>query len=377
MASRKTRFARRIVFMLAFIAVIYGGVIGLNRFMGAKFLQAMAAMPRPMVSVSVAKAQVQTWPQELQAVATLTAEQGTTLTTESSGTVTGLHFDSGQAVKRGQLLVQLNDNVVRAQLAVDQAKLVNAKQEIDRQRKLFKRQATSEAALQAAEAAYHEAEAMVQVDQAKLDNLQIRAPFDGHLGIREVSLGQYISPGTRIVDIQQWNPLRIDFNLPQRDLARLAIGDDVSLQVDGLDGRVFDGKVTALDAAVGSATRTISVQAKVDNAQNLLRPGMFGQVTVRLAKSDTIVAIPATAIAYNTYGKYVYVIENTGKGAVAEQRIVQTGAARGNEVAITHGIRPGETVVVAGQVSLYPHARVKIVPAPKSLSAPDNAKTGG
>jgi membrane fusion protein, multidrug efflux system len=373
MASRKTRLAFRIFFMLVFVAVIYGGVIGLNRFMGAKFLAAMASAPPPAVTVSVSEAKQHTWVNELQAVATLKAKQGTTLTSESSGAITGLHFKSGTTVKKGQLLVQINDNVARAQLAADQAKLLNAKQEIDRQRKLFARQATSQASLQSAEAAYREAQAAVQADHATLANLQVRAPFSGHLGLRDVSLGQYVSPGTGIVDIQQWNPLRVTFNLPQRDLSKLAIGDAVKLSVDGLTGKNFDGHITAFGSAIDGSTRTIAVQAEVKNAKNELRPGMFGQATIRLAANTNVVAVPATAITYNTYGEYIYVIEDKGKGPVAEQRIVQTGIARNGMIAITRGVKPGEKVVIAGQVNLYPGARVNISPAPKGISSPDTA----
>jgi membrane fusion protein, multidrug efflux system len=373
MASRKTRLARRIIFMLVFVAVIYGSVIGFNRFMGAKILEAMASAPPPAVTVSVAQATQQTWSNELQAVATLRAKQGTTLTSESSGTITGLHFKSGEMVKKGQLLVQMNDNVARAQLAADQAKLLNAKQQIERQRKLFARQATSQASLQSAEAAYREAQAAIQSDHARLSNLQVRAPFAGHLGIRDVSLGQYISPGTGIVDIQQWNPLRVSFNVPQRDLAKLAIGNAVDLSVDGLSGKSFSGRITAFGSAVDNSTRTIAIQAEVKNDKNELRPGMFGQATIRLAANTSVIAVPSTAITYNTYGEYVYVIKDSSKGKVAEQRIVQTGSARNGETAITRGVKADETVVIAGQVNLYPGARVKIVAAPKGISSPDTA----
>lgn len=373
MASRKTRLARRIIFMLVFVAVIYGSVIGFNRFMGAKILEAMASAPPPAVTVSVAQAKQQTWSNELQAVASLRSQQGTTLTSESSGTIIGLHFKSGETVKKGQLLVQINDNVARAQLAADQAKLLNAKQEIERQRKLFARQATSQASLQSAEAAYREAQAAVQADHAALSNLQVRAPFTGHLGIRDVSLGQYISPGTGIVDIQQWNPLRVSFNVPQRDLAKLAIGNAVDLSVDGLSGKSFTGRITAFGSAVDSSTRTIAIQAEVKNDKEELRPGMFGQATIRLSANTRVIAVPSTAITYNTYGEYVYVIKDSGKGKVAEQRIVQTGSARNGETAITRGVKADETVVIAGQVNLYPGARVKIVAAPKGISSPDTA----
>lgn len=373
MASRKTRLARRIIFMLVFVAVIYGGVIGFNRFMGAKILEAMASAPPPTVTVSVAQAKQQTWSNELQAVATLKAKQGTTLTSESSGAITGLHFKSGETVKKGQLLVQINDNVARAQLAADQAKLLNAKQQIERQRKLFAHQATSQASLQSAEAAYREAQAAVQSDHAALSNLQVRAPFAGHLGIRDVSLGQYISPGTGIVDIQQWNPLRVSFNVPQRDLAKIAIGDALDLSVDGLSGRGFTGHITAFGSAVDSSTRTIAIQAEVKNDKGELRPGMFGQATIRLAANTSVIAVPSTAITYNTYGEYVYVIKDGSKGKIAEQRIVKTGIAHNGETAITSGVKAGESIVIAGQVNLYPGARVKVVAAPKGISSPDTA----
>lgn len=376
MASRKKRLALRIVIMFAFIAVVYGGVIGLNRYMGAKILAAIAAMPPPKVSVSVAKATAQTWANELQATADLQAEQGTMLTAESSGTVTGLYFKSGETVKKGQLLVQLNDNVARAKLAFDQAKLLNAKQEVERQRKLYKRKVSSLADLQSAEANYREAQANVQAARATLANLQVRAPFDGHLGIRKVSLGQYVSPGTNVVDIQQWNPLRVAFNLPQRDLDKITRGDTIALNVDGLGTRRFAGKITALDSSVASDTRTLAIQAKVDNPKDILRPGMFGQVTIKLAQSQRVIAVPSIAIVYNTYGQYVYVLKDEKGVQVAEQRVVKTGTTHNGLTAITRGVKAGETVVIAGQVNLYPGAHVKVVPAPKGLTATGNATTG-
>ncbi|APZ43202.1 efflux RND transporter periplasmic adaptor subunit [Acidihalobacter ferrooxydans] len=362
--------------MLIFVIIVYGGVIGFNRFITGKFLSAMASMPPPAVGVSVAKAKAQTWAEKLQATASLSAEQGTMLTSQSSGTVTALHFESGQTVRKGTLLVQLNDNVARTQLASAQAKLLNAKQQMQRQRKLYAHQATSESNLQAAEASYREAQAAVQSAQATLANLQVRAPFNGHLGIRQVSLGQYVQPGTDIVDIQQWNPLRVDFSLPQGDLSRVAVGNTVELSVSGLPHAHFAGKVTALGSSVNNSTRTVSVQAKIDNSKDQLRPGMFGQVTLRLAQQRKVIAVPTIAITYSTYGSYVYVVKHTDKGRIAKQVIVKTGPTQGNYVDVTHGLKPGETVVIAGQVSLYPGAHVKIVPAPKGLLDTATATAG-
>lgn len=368
MASRKTRLIRRIVLMLLFVGIVYGGAIGFNRFVGSMIRKAMASAPPPTVSVSIAKAETHTWHEQLHAVASLKAVQGTTLTTQTAGTVIGLHFHSGEDVKAGTLLVQLNDNVARAQLAADKAKLLNARQQLQRQRKLYARQATSQSQLQSAEAAFGEAQAAVQADEAALTNLQVRAPFTGHLGIRQVSLGQYVSPGTSVVDIHQWKPLLVEFQIPQRDQARIAVGDDVHLTVTGIEGHDFQGKITSLGSSLNNGTRSLGVQATVPNADSLLRPGMFGEVTVQLAAQNKVVAVPQTAISYSTYGEYVYVIKHSKNGTVAEQRVVQTGSRRNELVAVSEGLKAGEEVVTAGQVNLYSGAHVKIKPPSKALS---------
>lgn len=377
MASSKARLARRLVFMILFIAVVYGGVIGLNRFKGAKKHEAMAAAPAPVMNVVATEAVEATWAEELQAVASLKAVQGTTLTAQSAGTVTAIHFHSGDEVKAGTLLVQLNDNVARAQLAVDQAKLLNARQELARQRRLFTDHTTSESALQSAEAAFNEATAAVGVDQAVIANLQVRSPFDGHLGIRQVSVGQYVSPGAGVVDIQQWDPLLVDFQIPQRDLARIAVGDRIALSVTSVPDRRFDGSVTALGSSFDTATRNLAVQASVPNDDGALRPGMFGEVTISLAASHQVIAVPETAINYNTYGEYIYVVLQKGNDLVAEQRIVQTGVRHGHMVAVTSGIKSGEKVVSEGQVNLYPGAHLKLVPPSKAQDAAAAARPEG
>lgn len=367
MASPKVRYFRRMFFMLLFVLIIYGGVIGFTTVMKGKFLAVLAHMPPPTVTVSVIKAKSETWSARLQATATLEAEQGTMLTAQAPGTITGLYFKSGERVKKGTLLVQINDNVARAKLAADKASLTNARQNLERQRRLYARQATSLAALQGAEATYREAQAAVQADQATLSNLQIRAPFDGHLGLRKANLGEYVAPGSPIVDIQQWNPLRVQFQLPQGDLGRVRRGDRVTLRIDGMNGQQFSGRVTAIGAAINDSTRTFSVEAKIDNSAARLRPGMFGLVSLQLKQKRHVIAIPKIAITYNTYGDFIYIVETTPKGRIAKQINVKTGVEKGNWVAIEQGLKAGQTVVIAGQVKLYPGAHVKIVPAPKGL----------
>jgi membrane fusion protein, multidrug efflux system len=374
MHSPKPHKARRLVIVGLFCLLVYGGVIGVNRYFTGMALAAMASMPEPTASVSVAEVQSQAWPEQIYAVGTLEARQGAQLTAQTSGIITDVLFESGQTAKQGQLLVQLNDNRAKAQLAKDQAALENARYQMARQKKLIASKNTSQEAEQAAEATMREAQASVQADQAQLENLQIRAPFDGHLGLRSVSPGQYVTAGTGVVDIQQWNPLRLVFDIPQRELPRIAVGDAVSLSVNGYPDKRFQGKVSALGAALQDSTRSVRVEALIDNPNDLLRPGMFGQVQVRLANTLQVLAIPRTAITYNTYGEYVYLVEKGKDGDTVQQRLVKVGMQRGDLVQVTDGVKEGEQVVTSGQVKLYPGAHVKIVadPALSSTTATES-----
>ncbi len=370
MSSRKSRLVRRLLVVLSLVIIVYGGVIGFSRYMGGKFLEAMANMPRPPVSVSVAKAKVMTWPQTLSAVASLKSIQGASLSPQSTGTVTGLFFDSGDVVRKGQLLLQLNDNVARAQLASAQARLINTQQTRDRQQDLIKRHAVSQASLDKAVADFREAKAAVQQAQAVLTDLQLRAPFDGHLGIREVALGQYVAPGTIVTSIEQWNPLRLIFSLPQREITRIKIGNPVHLQVKGLSKKGFNGKVSAIDASVDARTRDIRIEARIDNPDELLRSGMYGVAEIILKQGEQVLTVPQTAITFKSYGAYLYVVEQQQGADVALARSIQTGRQHQGYVAITQGLKPGERVVIAGQVKLHNGAKVQIIPAPEALLHP-------
>jgi membrane fusion protein (multidrug efflux system) len=360
-----------VIYVVLFCLLVYGGVIGVNRYFGSKALAAMASAPPPAASVATTQARTEHWPEQIDAVATLEAFQGAQLTAQTSGIVTQVLFKSGETAKQRQLLVQLNDNTAKAQLAKDQAALTNASIQLRRQRTLLAKKATSQENEQSANASFLEAQAAVQADQAQLDNLQIRAPFDGHLGLRSVSPGEYVAAGSGVVDIQQWNPLRVVFNVPQQDLPRLALGDPLQLSVSGYPGRSFNGTLSAIGAAVDTSTGSVRVEAHIDNPDRLLRPGMFGQVHVHLANSRQVVAVPRTAIAYNTYGEYVYVVEKDKQGDVAQHRLVHVGVEHGDLVQIEDGIKPGEQVVVSGQVKLYPNAPIEVVRDPALASAVD------
>lgn len=354
--------ARRLAILAAFLVVLFGGIFGWRAIVAAKVKQAMAQAGNPQVTVSAARVRRIDWPAELQATATLQAVQGAMLTPQLAGMVTAIHFHSGSRVEKGQLLVQLNDANQHAQLQHDESALKLAKTELAQQRSLYRKHNVSQLSLQQAETTYTQARAAVSSDHATIAKLQVRAPFTGHLGLRQVSLGQYVDTTTPVVDLQQWDPIYAEFQIPQQQLARLSRGQSVSLRIAGISGHEFKGKVSAIGAQVTSSTRNVKVQATLDNPHSVLRPGMYGEATVKTGEARRVLAVPDSAITYNTYGSYVYVVEHGKQGMVAKERNVRTGESRDGLTVVTRGLEAGEQVVTSGQVKLHPGAAVSIAP---------------
>ena len=368
---------RRLIILAVFLVVLFGGIFGWHAIVSGKIEQAMAKAGQQRTTVSAEPVKKTLWPAELQATATLKAIQGALLTPQLAGMVTSIHFHSGSKIEKGQLLVQLNDANQRAQLVHDESALKLAKTELAQQRSLYRRHNVSQLSLQQAQTAYTQARAAVSADRATIAKLQVRAPFTGHLGLRQVSLGQYVSTTTPVVDIQQWNPIYAVFQVPQQQLPRLATGEQVLLSVAGIEGKTFKGKVSAIGAQVESGTRNVQVQATLDNPGFVLRPGMYGQVAVKTGKAQKILAVPDSAITYNTYGSYVYVIKKGKNGLIAQERNVQTGESRNGLTIVSRGLKEGERVVTAGQVKLHPGAAVTLAPSGNSAAKPmATAKTG-
>ncbi len=363
---------RRLAILAVFLVILFGAIFGWRAIVAAKTEQALAAAPPQRIGVSAATAQRISWSSQLQATASLKAVQGVMLTPQLAGMVTGIHFHSGDAVEKGQLLVQLNDATQRAQLANDEAALQLVKIKLAQQRTLYKRHNTSQLNFQNAQTDYSQAQAALSSDRATIAKLQIRAPFAGHLGLRRVSLGQYVDTTMPVVDLQQWNPIYAEFQIPQQDLSKLKNGQKVALSVAGLAGRDFAGTLTAIGAQVQPGTRNVEVQATFDNPDGVLRPGMYGEITVETSQSRQVLTVPEAAITYNTYGSYVYVIEQGAQGLSAQQRIVQTGESRGGKTVVMGGLKAGERVVSAGQVKLHPGALVTIVASATSAAAPES-----
>jgi membrane fusion protein, multidrug efflux system len=324
----------------------------------------IAAAPQPVSSVAAGEAREEQWQPRAPAIGTFRAVQGVDVAPQVGGVIVEIGFESGQNVKQGGALVQIDDTVEQADLKSNQAALKNAELALERQRALVGSAATTKANLDAALTARDQASAQVDRTRALIAQKRIVAPFSGRLGLRRVDVGQYVSPGTVLVTLQNLDPMFIDFPMPEQRLGQLKAGQVIEVEVDAYPGEVFTGKIGSIDARVSAETRNIIVRGEIENRQDKLRPGMFGNVSVLMGGARNVVAVPRTAVSFSLYGDSVYVVapdEKAGGDALrADRRFVRTGETRGDKIAIVEGLKPGERVVTEGQIRLQPGARVKI-----------------
>jgi membrane fusion protein (multidrug efflux system) len=307
------------------------------------------------------------------AIGTLRAVQGVDVAAEVGGIVRAINFDSGQFVPEGTVLVQLDDTVEQADLRSGLAQLKRSELELERQRELLRRSHTAQTNFDAALASRDTAAATVDRVRAVIAQKAIRSAFAGRLGIRNVDLGQYVSPGTAMVTLQRLTPIYVDFPVPEQSLTMITVGQHVEVYVDAEPGKLFEGKIESVDAKVNQATRNVLVRARVENLEARLLPGMFANVNVVAGEPQQVVTVPRTAIAYSLYGNSVYVVveepaaagaaktdEPGGRRLVVDRRFVRTGEEREDRVAVLEGVKVGEAVVVAGQLKLQPKAHVNV-----------------
>ena len=314
----------------------------------------------PPVTIAVAQAAVQTWAQHLEAVGTIRSARGIDLSTETSGEIAELHFDSGDRVKAGDLLLVLDDEVERANRKNEIASVDLAKILFDRDSRLIKQQSIPQSQYDRSRADLEMARARLAETEARLRNKRIYAPFDGQLGIRQVEVGDYVTPGTFIVTLQDRSELEIDFTLPGRNAPLLKTGQHAELSVAAYPGRTFNAELVAVDARIDPATRNLLLRAKILDAADLL-PGMFANLRLDVSNSSELVTVPETAVSYALQGNIVYVVIPQEEGEpIAVSRVVRVGRAEGDKVAILDGVEDGETVVTAGQNKLYRGVRVLI-----------------
>jgi len=302
---------------------------------------------------------VQEWQPQIAAVGSLRAVRGVDVTTEIAGMVRSLHFRSGDEVKAGQLLVQLNADADAAQLRSLQAAADLAASVLERDRAQLAAQAISQAQVDADVADLASKRALVAQQQATLEKKSIRAPFAGKIGITTVNPGQYLNPGDKIVTLQALDPVYADFSLPQRQAVDIAVGQVVSVASDAHPEDRFAGRVNAIDPRIDTATRNLMIEAAVPNPRRALVPGMFVDVRIDTGEKKRYLTVPQTAITFNPYGATVFLAQDSGKKDAqgnpvleARQVFVKPGPTRGDQVAILDGLEPGATVITSGQLKL-------------------------
>lgn len=320
----------------------------------------MLAMGRqePPETVTAFQVREETWESVLTAVGSVVAIQGTTIAAELSGKVIEIAFEPGSIVQQGALLVQQDISAETAQLRAAEASAELARLTLERSKRLFAEGTIAQSDFDSAQAQYKQARAQVDNLRAAVAKKTIRAPFAGQVGIRQISIGQMLSPGDAIVSLQSLDPLHVNFFLPQQQLSRIRTGLPVRIKVDASPEHMIEGSITAINPEIDASTRTGAVQATVRNPDLLFRPGMFVSVTVILPEQETVIAVPATAVLSAPYSDSVFVVEErqapqTGvAGKVARQQFVRLGKRRGDFVAVTAGLHPGQTVVSTGVFKL-------------------------
>ncbi|MEZ2293691.1 efflux RND transporter periplasmic adaptor subunit [Variovorax sp. RCC_210] len=351
-------------------------VLALGKFLQIRALIAAVPKPGPQ-TVSTAEVQKMQWQSQFTAVGTLNPVRGADLSTEVAGLVRNVHFKSGQDVKAGALLVELNADSDIALLHSAEAAAAQAATVLKRDQAQLAIQAVSQAQIDADTNDLKAKRAQVEQQAAVVAKKSIRAPFAGRLGISGLNPGQYVNAGDKLVTLQTLDPIYVDFSLPQQQLAGLAVGQVVNLSVDTFPDQTFSGKINAISPKVDSATRNVQVEATVANPKQVLLPGMFANVKIDIGGTQERLTLPSTAVTYNPYGSTVYVVKQAeapkpgapgAAGAagtpapatdaqgkpqlVAQQIFVETGPTRGDQISIVKGLEAGQVVVSSGQNKL-------------------------
>lgn len=349
---------KRMIIMLILAGVLFGGIFGFQAFKGRMIKKFMTARGIPAQTVSTIEATEKSWQPQVEAVGTLKAVHGVDLAPEVSGTVSGIHFHSGEEVKAGTLLLTLDARTDLAKLQSLEAAAALTEQTFQRDQQQFKEKAISQATLDADTANLKSARAQVAEQQALIAKKSMRAPFAGRLGIRDVDLGQYLNPGAKIVTLQALDPIFVDFYLPQKSIQQITVGDKVTVKTDAFPDRTFRGEVAAINPKIDLSTRNVEIRARVHNPKHQLLPGMFATTDIQIGAPQRHVTLPQTAISFNPYGNTVFLVKKQGQNAaskpklVAEQKFVTTGDTRGDQIAILKGVEPGDVVVTSGQMKL-------------------------
>ncbi len=356
---------RRMILMLV-AALFFLGAIGFVKYrqIQTAIAQGMSWQPPPEAITTIVTEQNE-WPATLGFIGSVEAVHGVTVSADLPGIVDSIAFESGRAVKEGDLLVSLDTRQEKAQLAAAEAQRDLARLNFDRISALREKGVTSQSEYDRSSAELKQAEARVDEIQATIERKTIRAPFSGILGIRQVNLGQYLTGGNPVVPLESLDPIYVNFSVPQQQVGDLRVGGDVELIADGTDGPGPHGRITAINARVDESTRNVQVQATFQNPGGRLRPGMFVETQVVMGPGSPMVALPASAISYAPYGDSVFIVEDL-KGPNGQnykgvrQQFVKLGGSRGDQIAVLSGLTPGQEVATSGVFKLRNGAAILV-----------------
>jgi len=374
---RQPRTLRWFIIVGGLLVLLVVAIVGFNAFRAHMIKQFFATMKQPPINVSIAVATSEVVPNLIGAVGDLAAVHQVNVTSDVSGRVTGIMFEAGATVQKGQPLVQLFDGPEQGDLANFKAQATVAQINLDRAKNLAERQVGPQATVDTTQAVFDQAQANIAKTEAVISQKLVRAAFDGVLGTRRIEVGQYLTAGTQIVSLTDLSVVYANFTVTEKDSAKLKVGQIVRIKVDAYPDRSFEGKLTTIEPQISADTRNIRVQATIRNPDGILKPGMFATTTVVLPDKPAVVTVPETAVDYTLYGDSVYLIEEKkledGQTELhAVRSFVRTGDRIDGRAVILQGVKAGDRVVAVGQLKLQSGALVKISddPPPKIPAQP-------
>ena len=365
--TRKPRLWLRLFIVLLLIAAI-AGALGYQKYLQIQQQIAQGSQLPPPTSVTVASAEPAQWERRIGAIGSLVAFQGVNATTEVSGIITRINFDSGNQIKKGTLLVELDNRTEMANLESAQARQASDDSQYQRLLKLKDQSFVTSTDIDTQAALVDISEAEVRVAKVALAKRSILAPFSGKLGIRQVDLGEYVAPGDTIVTLLSLDRLYLDFTLPEANFNDLVLDQDLLFKVRSYPEKEFKATVEAWNPQLDINTRNVTIRAVVDNKKKLLAPGMFADISLNSRRQTPVLTVPETAIFYNIYGEAAYILEKPPSSESDPEpdyrlaaRQVDVLYRRAGTAGVKSGLADGDLVVTSGQLKLYPSLRVTIV----------------
>lgn len=356
---------KRMMIMLISLAVFFGLIFGWKLFKGMMVQRYITATRSQTITVSTTTLHTMPWQSTQEAFGSTRAILGVNVTTELAGMVQTIYFKPGATVKKNDILVQLNADAEQGKLKALQAQAEIAKITYNRDKAQYAVHAVSKQTLDTDE--YNLKNIVGQVDEqaAMVAKKTIRAPFDGRLGISAINPGQYLNVGDTVTTLQTVDPIYVDFYLPQRSLAKLAIGQPVTVTADAFAKKTFAGKITTIQPVIDSSTRNVEVEATIANPTHQLTPGMYVSLSITTGPPKKYLTLPQSAITFNPYGDLVYLVKKSDEDSdnptlIAKQVFVKTGSTRGDQIAILGGLAAGDVVVTSGQLKLRNSSRIAI-----------------